>query len=213
MVLRGTVLRAEHSGTREFYIVRRGWLYSSMLLFDGNRQILSMHLPGEFAGEVGLPWDKAPFTITAASDTVVCVIDKGALRGLFERQPRIGALLLTLAQIERVTLADRLASIGRTSATSRVAALIVDVLRRLRAGGEAADGGIALPLTQEEIGDATGLTAVHVNRMMRQLGEDGLIARSNGRLRVIDEARLAGIANHIDRYAGLDLGWLPPAAR
>ena len=184
-----------------------------MLLFDGNRQILSMHLPGEFAGDAGLPWDKAPFAVTAATDTVVRVIDKAALRAVFERQPRIGALLMVLAQIERVTLADRLASIGRTSAKSRVAALIVDMLRRLRAGGEAVADGIALPLTQEEIGDATGLTAVHVNRMMRQLGDDGLIVRSNGRVRVTDEPRLAGIGNHVDRYAAIDLSWLPPATR
>jgi CRP-like cAMP-binding protein len=213
LVPRGTVLRAEHSPSREFYIVRRGWLYSSMLLFDGNRQILSMHLPGEFAGEAGLPWDQAPFAITAATDTVVRVIDKAALRSLFERQPRIGALLMVLAQIERIVLADRLASIGRTSAKSRVAALLVDVLRRLRASGEPLDAGIAWPLTQEEIGDATGLTAVHVNRMMRQLSEDGLIARSNGRIRITNEARLASMGNHVDRYAGLDLAWLPPAPR
>jgi CRP/FNR family transcriptional regulator len=213
MVPRGNVLRAEHSGSRECYVVRRGWLYSSMLLFDGNRQILSMHLPGEIAGEAGLPWDKAPFTITAATDTVVRVIDKAALRGVLEKQPRIGALLLMLAQIERVVLADRLASIGRTSAKSRVAALLIDVLRRLRASGDPLDSGMPLPLTQEEIGDATGLTAVHVNRMMRQLSDERLITRGNGRIRIINEAQLAGISNHVDRYAALDLSWLPPAPR
>ncbi len=210
LVPRGTMLRAEHAASREFYVVRRGWMYSSILLFDGNRQILSMHLPGEFAGEVGLAWEKAPFTITAATDTVVRVIDKAAIRGIVEDQPRIAALLLLLAQIERVTLADRLASIGRTSAKSRVAALLVDVLRRLRAGGEPVEEGIVLPLTQEEIGDATGLTAVHVNRMMRHLTDDGLIVRSNGRVRIADEARLAGIGSHVDRYAAIDLSWLPP---
>ena len=212
-VPRGTVLRAEHATAREFYIVRRGWLYSSMLLFDGNRQILSLHLPGEFAGDTGLPWDKAPFSIVAATDAVVRVIDKAALRTLFAEQPRIGAMLMMVAQIERVVLADRLASIGRTSAKSRVAALLVDILRRLRAGGEPVDEGMALPLTQEEIGDATGLTAVHVNRMMRQLGDDGLIVRSNGRVRVADEAQLAGVGSHVDRYAAVDVSWLPAAPR
>jgi CRP/FNR family transcriptional regulator len=112
-----------------------------------------------------------------------------------------------------VALADRLASIGRTSAKARVAALLVDVLRRLRAGGEIVGAGMALPLTQEEIGDATGLTAVHVNRMMRQLSDDGLIVRGNGRVRVTDEARLASVGSHIDRYAAIDLSWLPPAPR
>jgi CRP/FNR family transcriptional regulator len=210
---RGTVLRAEQAPGRELYVMRRGWLYSSMLLSDGNRQILNLHLPGEFAGDTGLPWNQSPFTLTAATDAAVRTIDRAALRALFEQHPRLGLVIHTLAQAERVALADRLASVGRTSARSRVAALIVDVLRRLRASGEPIDDGFPLPLTQEEIGDATGLTAVHVNRMMRQLAEGGLIARTNGRVRVLDEARLAEIANHIDRYATIDMGWLPDAPR
>jgi CRP/FNR family transcriptional regulator, anaerobic regulatory protein len=207
-VSRGTVLRAEQSPARELFVVRKGWLFSSMLLSDGNRQILSLHLPGDLAGDVGLAWASAPFTLTAATDAVVRVIEKAALRRLFERQPRLSLLIYALAQAERVALADRLASVGRTSARARVAALICDIQRRLRASGDTLEDGMPLPLTQEEIGDATGLTAVHVNRMMRQLAEEGLIARSNGRVRVLDEDRLAGIANHTDRYASIDAGWL-----
>jgi CRP-like cAMP-binding protein len=120
-------------------------------------------------------------------------------------------LIHTLAQAERVMLADRLASVGRTSARARVAALLVDALRRLRANGEPIEEGIPLPLTQEEIGDATGLTAVHVNRMIRQLAEAGLISRTNGRVRILDEAELAAVANHVDRYGTIDTGWLPSA--
>ena len=67
-----------------------------------------------------------------------------------------------------------------------------------------------LPLTQEEIGDATGLTAVHVNRMMRILTEERLIARTGTRLTVLDEPRLARVADYSDRYARLETDWLPP---
>lgn len=206
---RGLVLRAEHAPARELYVVRKGWLYSSMLLSDGNRQILSLHLPGDIAGDTSLPWDRAPFSLTAATDAVVGVIDKAALRHLFERQPRLAMLLHAITQAERVVLADRLASIGRTSAKSRVAALIVDATRRLRANGEPVEDGVLLPLTQEEIGDATGLTAVHVNRMMRQLAEEGLIARTGGRIHVLNEIRLAQVGNHVDRFRGIDTNWLP----
>jgi len=68
-----------------------------------------------------------------------------------------------------------------------------------------------LGLTQEEVGDATGLTAVHVNRMLRQLEDEGMIARENGHVTFTDERSLARAANFVDRYAGLDLGWLPAA--
>jgi len=165
----------------------------------------------------GMPWPQNVETALAVEAEVralgavpatVGVIDKAALRRLFADHPRLGLLLYTLAQAERVALADRLASVGRTSARARVAALICDIMRRLRAAGEAMENGIPLPLTQEEIGDATGLTAVHVNRMMRQLVEEGVISRTNGRVNILDEARLAGTANHIDRFATIDTSWL-----
>ena len=208
---RGAILRVEQGAAREIFVVRRGWLYSSMLLSDGNRQILSLHLPGDLAGDTSLPWERAPFSLTAATDAVVGVIEKNALRTLFERHPRLAMLLYALAQAERVALADRLASVGRTSAKARVAALICDTLRRLRANGEQVDGGFALPLTQEEIGVVTGLTAVHVNRMMRQLVEEKLITRANSRVHILDESRLAHVANHVDRFAVIDTSWLPAA--
>ena len=71
--------------------------------------------------------------------------------------------------------------------------------------------GIPLPLTQEEIGDATGLTAVHVNRMLRQLEDEALIARENGRVTIRNAPALMRTANYVDRFDGLDLGWLPEA--
>jgi CRP/FNR family transcriptional regulator, anaerobic regulatory protein len=210
-VPRGAVLCGEQSSARDLFVVRRGWLYSSMLLPEGNRQILSLHLRGDLAGDTALPWAKAPFSLTAATDVTVRVIDKVSLRRLFESQPRLAMLIHALTQAERVSLADRLASVGRTSAKSRVGALILDAHCRLRAVGEKVDGGFILPLTQEEIGDATGLTAVHVNRMMRQLAEDGLIARTGSRIRVTDEPRLATVSNHTDRLGAIDTSWLPPA--
>ncbi len=207
-VPRGTVLRREQSPARELFVVRRGWLFSSMLLPEGNRQILGLHLRGDFAGDTSLPWVNAPFSLTAATDVTVRVVDKTALRGLFEHHPRLGMLMFALAQAERVALADRLASVGRTAARARVAALIVDAFCRLRIIGEPVADGFVLPLTQEEIGDATGLTSVHVNRMMRQLAEDHLIARVGGRIRVLDEARLAALGHHIDRMTEIDTSWL-----
>jgi CRP/FNR family transcriptional regulator len=207
-VTRGAVLRREQTPARELFVVRRGWLFSSMLLPDGNRQILSLHLRGDFAGDTSLPWTNAPFSLTAATDVTVCIIEKTALRGLFEEHPRLGMLMLALAQAERVALADRLASVGRTAARSRVAALIVDAYCRLRLIGEPVADGFVLPLTQEEIGDATGLTSVHVNRMMRQLVEDRYIARIGSRIRILDEARLTALSHHVDRMASIDTSWL-----
>ena len=119
--------------------------------------------------------------------------------------------MMVLTQIERVALTDRLAALGRTSAKARVAALLLEIRYRMRPADRANGNSFVLGLTQEEIGDATGLTSVHVNRMLRQLEEEDLILRQAGRVTVSNEAALARAANYVDRFAGLDLRWLPAA--
>jgi CRP/FNR family transcriptional regulator len=133
------------------------------------------------------------------------------LAQLIDAHPRIGALLLGITVAGRVALADRLASIGRTSARARVGALLCEIFARMRRLGLLTEGeGIQLPLTQEDIGDATGLTAVHVNRMIRALAEDGIIERRGGQLHLRDEDRLVSDSNFTDR-TGIETGWLPAA--
>ena len=92
-----------------------------------------------------------------------------------------------------------------------MAALILDLRNRLRRHDPGVTDSFTLGLTQEEIGDATGLTAVHVNRMLRQLEEDGLVARENGRMTIRDDRTLAQAANYVDRHECVELGWLPAA--
>ncbi|SOB81000.1 cAMP-binding domain of CRP or a regulatory subunit of cAMP-dependent protein kinases [Sphingomonas guangdongensis] len=207
---RGAILQRENEAGGELYIVRSGTVMSYVLLDDGSRQILRFHYAGAMLGVPGLIYRTAPETIAALTDAVVCVFDKATFSRLIADHPRIGALVLALAQIERVALTDRLAAIGRTSAKARVAALLLDLRNRMRAADRSITDSYQLGLTQEEIGDATGLTAVHVNRMLRQVEEDGLIRREAGRVTILDERGLTRAANYIDRYEDLDLSWLPP---
>lgn len=210
-IRRGAVLLRENEPGGGLYIVRRGMLMSYVLLDDGSRQILRFHFRGDLVGVPGMIYPTSPETVAALSDAEVCPFDRTALSKLFVDHPRLAALVLAFNQIERVALTDRLAALGRTSAKARVAALILDIRNRLRAGDPRIGDTFLLGLTQEEIGDATGLTAVHVNRMLRQLEEDGLIAREGGRVTIRDGRALARSANYVDRFAALELGWLPDA--
>jgi CRP/FNR family transcriptional regulator len=206
---RGTIIISENEAPRELFVVVGGWLHSSVVLGNGSRQIMRFKFRGDILGLPLLAFRDSPETITAVTDVTLSPFSRERLAGLVAGHPRLAALMLALSVSTRVSLADRLASIGRTSARARVAALICDIYRRLRALGLAGEGRIHLPLTQEEIGDATGLTAVHVNRMMRALAEAGVIERSGGQLHILDEGRLSVEAKFVDRNS-LDLGWLPP---
>ncbi|HEY0626668.1 MAG TPA: Crp/Fnr family transcriptional regulator [Allosphingosinicella sp.] len=208
---RGATVRGENDLGRELFIVQKGWLYSCVLLSNGSRQIMRFHFPGDVVGVTSLAFGRSIDSITAVTDAVLCPFDKDRLATVFEEHPRLSALIFSISLAERASLADRLASVGRTSARARVASLLCELLARLRVTGGADLLEFHVPLTQEEIGDATGLTAVHVNRMMRSLVDDGLIARNGSTIRILDEARLTAEVNFINRYAQLDTSWLPGA--
>jgi CRP-like cAMP-binding protein len=209
-VRRGTVVVEEGQPSNELFIVQKGWLQSSVFLGDGGRQIMRIGLPGDVLGLPALAFDEAPETITALTDTILCPFSRERLARLFGDHPRLAALLFTVTVAERTALADRLASVGRTPARARVAALLCDIFARLRLAGGSDAEMVHVPLTQEEIGDATGLTAVHVNRMIRFLVDENIIERSGNSMRLMDAARLAEEANFTGRL-DISTAWLPPA--
>lgn len=208
---RGSTLQRENDPGGEMFVLAKGMMMSSVLLDDGSRQILRFLFPGDLVGVSRLVYREATETITALSDCVVCPFERAALAALIVDHPRLAGLIMIYNQIERTALTDRLAALGRTSAKARVAAILIEMRNRLRMLDRGLTSSFALGLTQEEVGDATGLTAVHVNRMLRQLEEERLIAREAGRVTFLDERRLERAANFSDRYAGLDLSWLPPS--
>lgn len=207
---KGALIRREREPVQEMYVIKRGWAFSCALLADGGRQILRLHFPGDLIGTSALAFQHATHTLVALTDITLCPFDTAAMRGLFIDYPRLAGLFFAVSQVEHVALTDRLASLGRTSARARVAALLLDTLYRLRVMHPDSGNDFSFPLTQEEIGDATGLTAVHVNRMFRALEEAGLIVRRDGRIAIPDEARLAALAAYENRYDLLATGWLPP---
>ena len=208
---RGATLQRENDRAGEMFILRKGTMMSSVLLDDGSRQILRFHFAGDMLAVSSLVYREAIETISALSDCVVCPFERPAFAALLADHPRVAALIMVYNQIERAALTDRLAALGRTSAKARVAAILIEMRNRMRMLDKGISSSFMIGLTQEEIGDATGLTAVHVNRMLRQLEDEKMIAREAGRVTFTDERAIARAANFVDRYAGLDLGWLPEA--
>ena len=209
---RGATLVRENDTSSELFILKSGMMMSFVILDDGSRQILRFIFPGDMIGLPSLVYSAAPETVTALSESVVCPFDRSILRQITMQHPRLFLVIVALDQAERVMLTDRLAGLGRTSAKARVASVLLHVRNRMRRLDLAMGSSFVPGLTQEEIGDATGLTAVHVNRMLRQLEEEGLIARDSGRVTFLDEDKLTRAANYVDRLTALDLSWLGSTA-
>ncbi len=206
---RGSMLVRENDPSSDLFILRHGMMMSYVLLDDGSRQILRFLFPGDMVGISALVYRESPETIVASIDCIVAPFDRAAIATIIRDHPRLAAVMLAAVQVERVAMTDRLASLGRTSAKARVAALLIELRDRLRRSDRTVTTGYTLGLTQEEIGDAIGLTAVHVNRMLRQLEDDGLIARHQGRITLLDEVALAAVGFYTNRFVDLDLSWLP----
>ena len=210
-IRRGTVLMDEQARSEELFVVRQGMLMCYVLLDDGSRQIVRFLFPGDLFALSTLVYGRSPDAVVAVNNSVVCPFDRSMIAALAVEHPRLMSLILVLNQIEQVVTTDRLAGLGRTSARVRVAALLLSLRGQMRQAGLDVGASFAPGLTQEEMGDAIGLTAVHVNRMLRQLEDDGLIRREGGQVEVLDEAGLTHEAGYVDRFDGLDLSWLPPA--
>lgn len=208
MVRRGQILLREHDPVTELFVLKSGMMMSYVLLHDGSRQILRFLFPGDLLALSALAYRQSPETLTALTDCTVCPFERGAFTRVLGEHPRLATAVIVLNQIERVALTDRLAGLGRTSAKARIAALLLEIRDRLARTNRAIGKTFVLGLTQEEIGDATGLTSVHVNRMLRELEDEGLIARDGGRVTLLDERTLARAAHYADRTTKRDFGWL-----
>jgi CRP/FNR family transcriptional regulator len=189
------------------YIVVDGWVALYDLLRDGRRQILQFALPGALLGFEADTRAAATHGAEALTDTIVSTIPHRSLAALSSKHPEIAMRFAGLIARDRNLSFDHLTSIGRRSARERVARLLLELFIRYRAQwpGHRPEE-MQLPLTQEHIGDATGLTGVHVNRVLGDLRDEGIVQFHYRKLMILDPDRLIDVAA-IDPH--LALSWIP----
>ncbi len=183
----------------EFCTIVNGWAVQGELLEDGSRQILEFLLPGSIAGFQPDGEAPSPHFVQALTDVRVCRFSTAGFFGAAESNPALALRLAAIASRSHLRSLRRLTLIGRRTAKERVAVLLFELYQRARRWSLAPRADeIPLPLTQEHIGDALGLTSIHVNRMLRELREEGVLILKRGVLQLLDPGRLAEIAGHGD---------------
>src|SRR5262252_5698077 len=116
--------------------------------------------------------------------------------------PSLGKALLWSATCEAAIVAEHLIDAAQRSAYQRISHLLLELFVRLKGAGLADGMSFDMPLTQELIGDALGLTTVHVNRTIRSLREDGLIKMSNKCVTILDFEAWSQVSNFDNSYLG-----------
>lgn len=207
----GSVLWQEGDDVSELLIVHHGWALSETRPPNGKRQILRFHFSGDLIGASGIAFRDAASSIVAATNMVVCRFPRKALGETFIEHPRLAALFFSMSQLESIDLADRLRAIGRSEGKARLANLFLSIAARMRAVSGESNPVVRIPLTQSDLGDAVGLTQVHVNRLIRQMTEEKLITRNRSTVTLLDETRLTELAGFVDRFSAIDSSWFPAA--
>ncbi|HTT79563.1 MAG TPA: Crp/Fnr family transcriptional regulator [Stellaceae bacterium] len=170
------------------------------ILRDGQRQILNVLLPGDFAGLISCRFENAPYSIKTLTPASVATIPLPRLVGLLDSHPRLAARLFWRSACEATMLAERLIAVGRRPARERVAHFLMELLVRLQTVGLADERSYRLPLTQEMVADMLGLSIPYLNRILRDLRDDGLV-RVKGQMLVIDDLdELAAVADFEHGY-------------
>lgn len=196
----------------DLYNALSGWFALYKTVDDNRRQIVALLLPGDVLGIEPDGLSTNSYSAEALTAASLCVIPRERAADLRTRFPNYGETFLWFVEREYTLAAERITSIGRRSALESIAHLLVEVIARLKHHYPLVSGESApLPLTQTEIGDVLGLTGVHVNRMLRQLREDGLADVQPGSVRIIDAPRLAELAGAREEVFAFWSTALPPS--
>jgi CRP-like cAMP-binding protein len=203
LVPAGTDLIREGDKPDGVYLILDGIACRYKLRASGARQIMAYLVPGDYCDlDVAMlkAMDHAIGTLSACQ---VVRIDLDTIQGLLRDHPGITHALRLATLVDEATLREWLVNVGCRSADERIAHLMCELLLRLRAVGRTAGDGYALPITQEDLADTTGLTSVHVNRMLRSLKQRGLIELSGRQLQILDLDGLEALAEFKPNYLHL----------
>lgn len=176
-------------------IICHGWALSSIILPDGRRQILSFPLAGDLVSTASLLEPMSGRSVEAVTEVTYRKFKRSDLKAILFENP-IFFENISKAWVEERTQSDQLAlGLGRRSADERIARLILNLAERLAKRGMTNGQTMEFPLRQRHIADATGLTPVHVSKVMGEFQRAGLIEINSRSLTISDEAELRRVAD------------------
>ena len=182
------------------YILAAGWVCSYKLQPDGTRQIVDIQIPGDFLGLRSILLRTSDHSFEPINDILAIEVPKKDLLDAFAETPRLATAILWAASRDEAMVVEHLVRLGRRDAHKRVAHFLLELWSRLSLVGLATKEGYACPLTQYHLGDALGLTSVHINRTLRKLKDEGLVDFNHGRVNIMDHDGLVKLAEFDAAY-------------
>ena len=187
-------------------VLLAGFAYRHKVTGEGQRQIMSVHMPGEFLDLQNSLLGVADHNVQMLTRGEIAAVPVHALRRLAEHHPHVGRAMWIETLIDAAIFREWIVNVGRRDSISRISHLLCELALRLEAAGLGRHTHYDIPLTQEQIADCTGLTPVHVNRVLKELGRLGLINREKRSVSIVDWDQLQEIGDFNTRYLHLEQG-------
>jgi len=205
LVARGDDLTVEGDVASTIFLLKEGMAMRYHMLPDGGRQIINFLIPGDLCSMHVFRSRTRDHSIAAITPIRVAPIVHKSMAQLLSYHPTVATALSWVAIQEEAMLRERVISLGRRDARGRIAHLVCELFWRHKALGLTGDQAFQLPLTQTELGDALGLTTVHVNRVMGTFRERKIMGMRQRKMCLLDLDRMQEIA-------GIEEGYLHPDA-
>lgn len=196
----GRLLVREGTVPQQCCMLVRGYACRYKTTRDGARQIVSFHMAGDILDVQHLQLPLADHNVETITAATVGWIPSDPLRALLRERPRISDALWKDALIDASIFREWVLNVGRRDAKSRIAHMLCEFAVRHEAAGLGSPERFTLPITQEQIADATGLTPVHVNRSLQALRQSGVIDGSGREIRISNWQRMCEVADFDSAY-------------
>lgn len=215
MILRVSAEQTRDFGAREdivregdqpqhINLILSGWACRYKVLEDGRRQVTAFFLPGDLCDLNVFVLRQMDHSIGAITPVTLSEISRTGFDHLMLGHPRVTQALWWENLVASATQREWTVSLGQRHATERMAHLFCELFLRLETVGMTHGNSIDMPLTQSELGEATGLSAVHVNRTLQELRTLGLIVLKDRTLTIPDFGALSEVALFNANYLHLD---------
>jgi CRP-like cAMP-binding protein len=162
-------------------LILRGFSIRSTLVATGHRQIVAVHMRGDVVDLQSSLLRVADHNVQMLTPGRVAMIPREEIIRLTMERPGVAHAMWIDTLVDGSILREWIANVGRRDARTRIAHLLCELAIRLRLAGLGEDTHYELPITQEQLADATGMTPVHVNRTLRALEAEGLVERPHPR--------------------------------
>jgi CRP-like cAMP-binding protein len=177
-----------------------GFAYRHKLTGDGARQIMSIQMKGDVVDLQNSLLRQSDHNVQALTRIEVALIPIEAVQNLAFTRPSVGRAMWYETLVDASIFREWTLNVGRRDATQRTAHLLCEFALRLELAGLGQQCDYQLPMTQEQLADALGLTPVHVNRTLKALEKAGLIERSQRWVKIGNWEKLAAVGDFDSTY-------------